>query len=41
MLHLTALPHGRLVASSMYHINFIKKENIAVDKMGEFYVHIY
>ena len=41
MLHLTALPRGRLVASSMYHINFMKTENIAVNKIGEFYVHIY
>ena len=34
MLHLTALPRGRLVASSMYHIIFIKTENIAVDEIG-------
>ena len=33
MLHLTAEPRGRPVASSMYHI-FIKTENIAVDEIG-------
>ena len=30
MLHLTAEPRGRPVQSSMYHILFIKTENIAV-----------
>ena len=34
MLHITAEPHGRPVASSMYHIIFIKTENIAVDEIG-------
>ena len=34
MLHLTAEPRGRPVASCMYHIIFIKTENIAVDKTG-------
>ena len=32
MLHLAAEPCGRPVASSMYHIIFIKTENIAVDE---------
>ena len=31
MLHLAAEPRGRPVASCMYHIIFIKKENFAVD----------
>ena len=34
MLHLTAKPRGRPVASSMYHIIFITTENIAVDEIG-------
>ena len=34
MLHLTAEPRGRPVASSMYHIIFIKTENISVDEIG-------
>ena len=33
MLNLTTEPRGRLVASSMYHIIFIKTENIAVDEI--------
>ena len=33
-LRLTTKPRGRLVASSMYHIIFIKTENIAVDEMS-------
>ena len=38
MLHVTAEPPSKPVASSMY---FIKTENIAVIKLGEVYVHIY
>ena len=34
MLHLTAEPRGRPVASNMYHIIFIKTENIGVDEIG-------
>ena len=34
MLYLTALPRGRLVASSMYHIILNKTENIAVNEIG-------
>ena len=34
MLYLTAELRGTPVASSMYHIIFIKTENIAVDKIG-------
>ena len=34
ILHLTAEPRGRPAASSMYHIIFIKTENIVVDKIG-------
>ena len=34
MLYLTREPRSRLVASSMYHIIFIKTENIAVDVIG-------
>ena len=34
MLHLTAEPRGKQVASGMYHIIFIKTENIAVDEIG-------
>ena len=34
MLHLTTEPRGGLVASSMYHIIFIRTENIAVDEIG-------
>ena len=34
MLHLAAEPRGRPAASSMYHIIFIKTENIAVDEIG-------
>ena len=34
MLHLTAEPRGRPVASSVYHIIFIKTEKIAVDEIG-------
>ena len=41
MLHITAEPRGRPVASSMYHISFIKTENIAVDEIGTIiYSHI-
>ena len=36
MLHLTAEPRGRPVASCMYHIIFIKTGNIAVDEIGMF-----
>ena len=34
MLHLTVEPRGRPVASSMYHIIFIKTENIAINEIG-------
>ena len=34
MLHLTAEPHGRPVASNMYHIILIKTENIADDEIS-------
>ena len=33
MLHLTAEPRGGQVTPSMYHIIFIKTENIAVDEI--------
>ena len=41
MLHLTAEPRGRPVASSMYHIISIKTENIAVDEIGRIICKIY
>ena len=42
MLHITTEQRGRLVASRMYHIMFIKKENIAVDEIGRIiYVYIF
>ena len=34
MLHLTAEPRSRPVASSVYYIIFIKTENITVDEIG-------
>ena len=34
MLHLTAEPRGRPIATSMYPIIFIKTENTAVDEIG-------
>ena len=34
MLHHTAEPGGRLAASSIHHIIFIKTENINVDEIG-------
>ena len=34
MLHHTAEPRGRPVAASMYHMIFIRTENIAVDEIG-------
>ena len=34
MLYLTEEPRGRPVATSMYHIIFIKTENVAVDEIG-------
>ena len=34
MLHLTAEPRSRLVASSVYHNISFKTENIAVDEIG-------
>ena len=34
MLHRTAEPRGRPVASSVYRIIFIKTENITVDEIG-------
>ena len=38
MLHLTAEPCGRPVASSMY---FLLKQKLPLMKLGELYVHIY
>ena len=40
-LHLTTRPRGRPVASSMYHIIFIKQKKFPLMKLGELYVHIY
>ena len=39
MLHLTAEPCGRPVASSMYF--YLKQKTLALMKLGELYVHIY
>ena len=38
MLHLTAEPRGRPIASSMYHIIFITTKNIAVDENWDNYM---
>ena len=39
MLHVTAEPRGRPVASSMYF--FLKQKILPLMKLGELYVHIY
>ena len=39
MLHLTAEPHSRPVASSMYFV--LKQKILPLMKLGELYVHIY
>ena len=40
MLHVTAEPRGRPVASSMY-FNLLKQKILPLMKFGELYVHIY
>ena len=37
----TLLHNHAILASSTYHIIFIKKENIALKKLGELYAYIY
>ena len=41
MLHVTSSPRGRLIASSMNHIIFIKTEHITIDEIGRIiYAHL-
>ena len=41
MLYVASLHNHAIVASGMYHIVFIKTENLVFDEIGRIYTHIY